>query len=321
LARATPRTLAKGFILAAKASQLYEIPTSTPELHLVREVARIIRRGPYTVLQVEAPGEKFGPDVRPTLMKMIERESVPLLEGVDIRASYWRPRADYFDQIDEWAVVEHEGRLIGWCGVCRWKTDCGPILYYDTLGVMPGHRRVGIGALLAMDAWFRYWRFPRKLPRWTLRTQSPVVYALFRRLIQMAAFPKLKEPLRDLPPYAVEVLSAVVERTSPGKDFDRRTGVVYGAVGAGDLYDDDLPSLGDDFVDEFFKTRLNLAAGDALIGVGVPHLRAYVPQWIWTIALYVYFRIRVAVSRPKPRSSPIESSPTEPQSSPDPVER
>ena len=118
-----------------------------------------------------------------------------MLEGIDIRASYWGRRADYFDQIDEWIVVEHENRLVAWCGLCKWQTSHGRILYYDTLGVMPGHRRTGLGALLAMEAWFRYWGFPRtmpvpsKMPAFALRTQSPVVYALFRRLIPRYATP------------------------------------------------------------------------------------------------------------------------------------
>lgn len=304
--------------MASKTERRPEAPVITPELALIRDAARVTRRGPYTLLHVSKPGLAFTPEVKRELMGAIERESVPMLEGIDIRASYWRPRADYFDQIDEWIVVEHENRLVAWCGLCKWQAAWRPILYYDTLGVMPGHRRTGIGALLTMEAWFGYWRFPRKMPCLALRTQSPVVYSLFRRLIPRICYPRLKQPRRDPSARAVEVLKIAVERTSPDKRFDPKTGVVFEAVGAGALYGERQPSSGDPDVDEFFAANLDVAAGDSLMGVAVPHLGAYVPGMTWAIVIYVFFRLRVARSHPKTR---ISQGPAEPAvgATPEPV--
>lgn len=273
----------------------------TPELELIRPVARRKRRGPYAILHVSEPGRVFSPEVKRRLMKAIERESVPMLEGIDIRASYWGRRADYFDALDEWIVVEHDDRLVAWCGLCKWQSHTGPILYFDTLGVMPGHRRTGIGALLTMDSWFRFWRFPRRMPCLALRSQSPVVYALFRRLIPRICYPQVAHPERKPPRRVVEVLSVAVERTTPGKNFDPQTGVVFEAVSAGALYGDSLPSSGDPTVDAFFAKHLNVSAGDSLMGVGVPRIGAYVPGMTWAIAIYLFFRLRVARAHPKTR--------------------
>lgn len=285
-------------------------PAPTPELDLVRPVAQHARRGPYAILRVSEPGRAFSPEVKRRLMKAIERESVPLLEGIDIRVSYWQRRADYFDRIDEWIIVEHDGRLVAWCGLCKWQSDTGPILYFDTLGVMPGHRRTGIGALLTMESWFRFWRFPRRMPCLALRSQSPVVYALFRRLIPRICYPQVAHPDRKLPRRAVEVLTTAVQRTSPDKRFDPQTCVVFGAVSAGALYGDSLPSSGDQMVDAFFAEHLDVSAGDSLMGVGVPHIKAYVPGMSWAIAVYFFFRLRVARSRPQTKVAPPSSDPS-----------
>ncbi len=297
--------------MASKTEPRAEALATTPELSLVRGVARVTHRGPYAVLHVSDPGRVFPPEVKRKLMTAIERESVPLLEGIDIRASYWQPRTDYFDQIDEWIVVEHDKRLVAWCGLCKWQSDTGPILYFDTLGVMPGHRRTGIGALLTMESWFRFWRFPRRMPCLALRSQSPVVYALFRRLIPRICYPQVARQDRKPPKRVVEVLATAVQRTSPDKKFDPQTGVVFGAVGAGALYGDSLPSSGDPTVDAFFATHLRVSAGDSLMGVGVPRIGAYVPGMSWAIAIYFFFRLRVARSHPKTRPAvALETDPT-----------
>lgn len=273
---------------------------TTPELALVRPVARVVRRGPYTLLCVRDPGAKFDASAKRDLMGMIARESVPMLEGVDIRASYWGARPNYHDTLDEWIVAEHNGRLVGWCGARYWRTDDGPLLYFDTLGVMPGHRRGGVGAIMTFEAWFHYWRGRGRFPSLALRTQSPVIYVALRRLVPTRCYPQLGAVRLDFSPRATRMLERAVAETSPGKDFDARTGVVFGAVPAGSLYGERVPRSGDHAVDAFFTSQVDVAAGDALMAVFVA--RPW-PRFAWAVATYLYLRLRVARSRPSSRTS------------------
>jgi len=242
--------------------------TASPELEVARSLGETSWRGPYAFIRVSNPGPRASPEQKRRIMEMIERESVPMMEGVDIRESYWRRRPDYLDRLSEWTIAEHRGRLVAWCGVCRWRAPMGRVLYVDTLAVMPGHRRAGLGALLVFEAWCRWWGGRGSMPAISLRTQSPVVYAMLHRFVPAITFPQLARLCVTPPPRAVDAATYTVAQTSPGKEFDPTTGVVRKALdAAGSLYGRELPFSGNACIDDFFARGMDVGAGDSLIAV------------------------------------------------------
>jgi hypothetical protein len=242
-----------------------ELASGTPELDVIRDAANSTRRrGPYIVHRMTEPARLVDPAGAERIMQMIARESVPMLGGHDIRESYWGSRPDYLSKLSEWTVAEHDGRLAAWCGVCRWDSPLGPILYADTLGVMPGHRRSKIGTLLVFEAWLRHWGFRGPMPIITIRTQSAVVYAMLLRYTPHLCYPRLPDLNVEIPPRIVVALDHTFRMTSPEKEFDPRTCVVKAAVN-GSLYGDNPPRSGDPRVDDFFSNEMDLIAGDSII--------------------------------------------------------
>jgi hypothetical protein len=241
-------------------------PGPTPELELVRAAGRTVRRGPYRLVRLVQPGRRLEPATKRQILEtMIPRGSLRMLEGYDIH-DYWSGRGDYLDGLDEWTLLDYDGDLVGWCGVCVHDGPAGRVMYIDTLGVMPGHRRRHVAGMLVFEAWWRTWRGHGPLPAMTLRTQSPVVFAMLLRFLPDWTYPRLPGLVPDLPPRAVAALRQTVELTSPGKPFDPRTGIVRGALDyAGSLYGRRLPRSGHEALDRFFDREMDAADGDSIV--------------------------------------------------------
>src|SRR5438105_3534572 len=279
-------------------------PGATPELEMVRGLGKTSRRGRYTLIRVTDPGSRASPLQKKQIMEMIERESLAMMAGVDIRASYWRRRPDYVDRLSEWSIAEQGGHIVAWCGVCAWQAPMGRVLYVDTLGVMPGHRRSGLGALLVFEAWCRSWGGKGSFPAISLRTQSPVVYAMLHRFVPDITYPQLTSPDVKPPPRAVDAATYTVDQTSPGKAFDPVTGIVRKALDyAGSLYGHDLPQTGNPCIDEFFERRMDVRDGDSMIAVVLWNRRsvmraAFAYALVWSQLARRLSRCQVEVRRP-----------------------
>ena len=144
-----------------------------PELELLSGVGRDRHYGPYRVRTIAEPAASLDSEHTDALRAMCLRGS-RLAFGVDMTA-YWQARPRYFDELAEWTVADYRGDLAGWHGLAVWRGDCGTVLYTDMLVTLPGHRRSGLGALLAHAGWLRVAAATRSRPILACRTQNPIV--------------------------------------------------------------------------------------------------------------------------------------------------
>ena len=237
----------------------------TPELAHLRGVGTVRRRGSFLLRQVKRP-ELLPAVARRELMEMIARESGVMFDGADT-ALYWDRRPDYFSEISDWWVAERDGRLVGWCAFDRWDSAAIPVLYIDTLGIMPGDRRSGIGTLIVVEAWMRLCLSRRRSAMMSMRIQTPVVLRMVLRCAAPWTHPRPGyRRRRRTDAAALAVAARTAARTSPGCRFEPETFVVRGAFGRR-LYGRAVPRTGDARVDSWFDRNLDDDAGDALIAV------------------------------------------------------
>jgi GNAT superfamily N-acetyltransferase len=237
--------------------------------------------GPYTLWRLVRPAELLSADEQAVLLGMIARESTKVFSH-DI-SPYWRSRPGYFRDLREWWIAEAGGAPVAWCGVQLWTDIDRPILYIDTLSVMPGHRRTGLGAILVYGSWMRAALRLGTVPTMAFRTESPIVFRMLRRFMGAHnTYPAFTET-GDIRSCASDALVGVARaaaretawRTGPGKPFDDRKFVLHGALEiAGSLYGSTVPTSGDPMIDELFSTT-SPDAGDVVICITLGKLRTF----------------------------------------------
>jgi len=258
----------------------------TPELVHLREVGTVLRRGPFLLRHIERP-ERLPAPARRELMAMITRESGVMFDGADT-ALYWDRRPDYFSEISDWWVAERGDCLVGWCAFDRWDSGAIPVLYIDTLGIVPGERRSGVGTLIVTEAWMRLCLSRRRSAMMSMRIQSPVVLRMVLRCAAPWTHPRPGfGRRRRTDGAALAVAARTAARTSPGCRFEPGTFVVRQAFGRR-LYGRAVPRTGDAAVDAWFNRNLDDDAGDALIAV-----MALTPI---TVLIGVFVRLAVRLS-------------------------
>lgn len=238
------------------------------QLDLVRSVGRTIRRGPYRVHVVRDPGLVWDDDEQRLLMEMVRGAALRMFDDPTV-GEYWDGRPDYLKKIDEWWVAEHDDALAGWSACAILDGPTGPMIYMDTLGVLPEHRRSHLGAVLGQEPWFWLWRRRRRVPVLTLRTESPIIFRLVRRLGgRRHTYPRLAP---DGTPEVTERVVACARFTSQrltgDKPMNAETLVVPGALEVGSLYGSEPPPCGAPDVDAYFRAHLDLPGGDSVIMV------------------------------------------------------
>jgi GNAT superfamily N-acetyltransferase len=246
-------------------------------LPLLRAAAPARRRGIYDVRRIVHPGDVFDADERRALMRLIVEAARRMFDGVDV-APYYEHRANYLGELTEWWVAEHDDELVGWAAIRRWDGPYRPILYMDTLGILPEHRRGGLGALLSLEPWLQFSYERRAVATIGARTENPVVARMVHRFGAADAYPRLGEDGKPAVSAKARAEAAVVAATtSPGKPFDDDALVIRGALDfVGSLYGSTPPPCGDRAIDAYFRTNVTMTDGDSAVLVvrGTPRFFA-----------------------------------------------
>jgi GNAT superfamily N-acetyltransferase len=243
-------------------------------MYAARGAGRSMRRGPYEVTRIARPGAALLPDEQAIIVSTICETSNTMF-GADMDP-YWSARPEYLQEVSELWLAAEQGACVGWCGIAVWRDAPDLIVYIDSLGVLPEHRRTGLGALLILEILLRVVSRERALPWVTLRTESPVIFAMTRRLAGVHDFyPKLDGRVSRTPGGVQRVAAYTAARKSPGKEM-RSDLVIPGALDfvQSSLYGEQVPPCGDTRVDEFFQIKMETARGDSVICVGVPNMRS-----------------------------------------------
>jgi GNAT superfamily N-acetyltransferase len=241
---------------------------TSPEVTHAEAAGQLLRRGPYRVLRLRQPGRLLLPEAQAELLEMIIRESSVSFGG-DMR-SYWEQRPRYFHELSEWWLAHLDGEVVGWHGFAVWDHPDGAVAYYDSLNVMPAHRRTSIGSILTVEPYLRLVSLRAALPAIALRTESPVVYRMLRRFVSHAYPIGARRHDRNYA-RAQRAASYAADRLHRGEGFDPNTFVVREALrGAGDLYGKAPPDCGDDVLDQYFERHVQVVErGDAMLAIGL----------------------------------------------------
>lgn len=241
---------------------------ASPEVAHAEVAGRLLRRGPYRVLRLRQPGHLLSPAAQADLLEMIIRESSVSFGG-DMR-SYWEGRPHYFHELSEWWLAHLDGEVAGWHGFTVWDHPDGEIAYYDSLNVMPAHRRTSVGSILTVEPYLRLVSPLAPLPAIALRTESAVVYRMLRRFVSHTYPIGARRRDRNYA-RALRAARCAADRLHGGKGFDPRTFVVREALrAAGDLYGEAPPDCGDHALDEYFERHVRVVErGDAMLAIGL----------------------------------------------------
>lgn len=183
-------------------------------------------------------------------------------------SSYWQARveAGFFDRITTLALIlGPDGSPVGWGGHHRRRFAGRRVLYLDSTGVLPAHRRFGLSTALMMHFLSRE-VFPRPLlPTYLLMcTRHPGVYNGWRQGFGPGrVFP---HPSRPTPASIRRIAGEAAEWLGEGPGLDPGTLVVSDAYRMfdGDVYGVPLSS-GRPHIDAYFDN--NVGAKDAMLVV------------------------------------------------------
>jgi hypothetical protein len=230
----------------------------------------ILRRGPYRIARLRDPGRLLPAAEQEELLEMIIRESSASFGG-DMRP-YWEARPGYFGELTEWWLAHVDGEVAGWHGFTVLDHPLGDVAYYDSLNVMPAHRRTHLGSVLTVEPYVKL--LLRRLPRpaIALRTESAVVYRMLGRFVSHT-FPIGARPHGRDYERALSSARLVAERLDGSAGFDSRTFVMREALqAAGELYGEPPPLSGDAELDDYFERHVDAGRGDALLAIGFLNL-------------------------------------------------
>lgn len=244
--------------------------SASPEVGYAEARGEILRRGPYRIARLRQPGRLLPAAEQAELLEMIIRESSVSFGG-DMRA-YWESRPGYFGEIDEWWLAHADGEVAGWHGFSVWDHPLGAVAYYDSLNVMPAHRRTHLGSILTVEPYVKLLLLRSPRPAIALRTESAVVYRMLGRFVSRT-FP-IGAPQRGRTyERALSSAQLVAERLQGSHRFDPQTFVMREVLqAAGDLYGDPPPPSGDAELDAYFERHVHFERGDALLAIGFLNL-------------------------------------------------
>ena len=234
-----------------------------PELELLAGLGDSRQHGAYHVRRIAMPAPALGSDRCQALRDMCMRAS-QLAFGVDMN-EYWRARPAYLTEVAEWSVADRDGELAGWHGMSVWPAACGTVLYTDMLVTLPAHRRTGLGALFALEAWLRVASESHSLPIVACRTQNPVVMRMIEQL-STVAYPRADRRstgrVYSRAAQAAEVVWNHKQTGTPPSD-----GTLISRSTFPCPLCDGLHHSGDPRTDKLFE-QLDLDAGDAVYALG-----------------------------------------------------
>lgn len=242
----------------------------SPEVEYAEARGEVMRRGPYRIVRLRQPGSLLSAAEQAELLEMIIRESSASFGG-DMRP-YWESRPGYFCEIDEWWLAHVDGEVAGWHGFSVWDHPLGAVAYYDSLNVMPAHRRTHLGSILTVEPYVKLLLFKSPRPAIALRTESAVVYRMLGRFVSRT-FPIGAPRCGRNYERALSSARLVAERLRGADRFDPETFVMREALqAAGDLYGDPPPPSGDEELDVYFEHYVRVERGDALLAIGFLNL-------------------------------------------------
>lgn len=241
---------------------------ASAEVAHAEAAGQLLHRGPYRVLRLRQPGYLLSPAAQADLLEMIVRESSVSFGGS--MRTYWEGRPRYFHELSEWWIAHLDGEVTGWHGFTVWDHPDGAIAYYDSLNVMPAHRRTSIGSILTVEPYLRLVSPRAPLPVIALRTESAVVYRMLRRFVSHT-YPIGAQRRDRNYERALRAARYAADRLHGGEGFDPRTFVVREALRtAGDLYGESPPGCGDRALDEYFERHVRVVErGDAMLAIGL----------------------------------------------------
>jgi len=268
---------------------------ASPEVRHVDASGELLRRGPYRLLRLREPGALLSVDAQAELLEMIIRESSVSFGG-DMRP-YWEGRPRYFEELTEWWLAHVDGRVAGWHGLAVWEHPEGAIAYFDSLNVMPAHRRMSLGSILTIEPYLRLVSPSAPLPAIALRTESAVVYRMLRRFVSRA-YPITAQTHGQRYERALSSARHVAVRLHAEENFDPQTFVVREALrSAGDLYGEAPPASGDHQLDAYFAGNVRAEQGDALLAIGLPSWPAVLRGAVWLLAILARLQTKRKRSR------------------------
>jgi hypothetical protein len=264
----------------------------SPELEELRALGYGDRRGHYTRFRIREPGKALSPELHERLLAMLIREST-VAHQLDM-SPYWNSRPDYYHKLHEWRLWASGDEVAGWLGHCTWSTPDGPVMYMDSLAIMPKYRRRLLAGLIGTEAWLDVCREERRIMPITCRAQSALIVRALQRFWAPTVFPSgIEGQSEGARRRAVVIARNAAERLNPDERFDEETFVVRGAYGfSGALYDEP-PRCGDRALDDFFARNVDLAAGDGLIPTAVPTWR----NLAYVAGLYALVRAKLVLGR------------------------
>jgi hypothetical protein len=226
----------------------------------------ILRRGPYRVVRLREPGRLLSATEQAELLEMIIRESSASFGG-DMRP-YWESRPGYFGELSEWWLAHVDGEVAGWHGFTVLDHPLGEVAYYDSLNVMPAHRRTHLGSILTVEPYAKLLMLRSPRPAIALRTESAVVYRMLGRFVSYT-YPIGARTHGRRYERALSSARLVAGRLDGSEGFDSRTFVMREALrAAGELYGEPPPLSGDDELDDYFERHVDAGRGDALLAIG-----------------------------------------------------
>jgi len=177
--------------------------------------------------------------------------------GADM-GPYWRDRrrAGYLDTITRFALIlNNRHQMIGWSGFHARRFGGARCMYIDSTGVVPEHQGQGLTAALQRRFVYREIASrPFSRLNLVMRTESPIVYAGFRRAVGPRAMHPA--PGRPVPPSIQRIGRDAAEWLGQAGTFRAPELKIEDAYANLDALYGELPSAGDRELDEFFRAAL-----------------------------------------------------------------
>jgi hypothetical protein len=184
---------------------------------------------------------------------------------------YWqqRQKQDYFARLAEFVfIINTADHIVGWTGYSTLRFPAYTNIYIDSSGMVPAHQSHGImgivwRSMLVDGAFVRESKQTDQLYV-SARSENPIIYKMMRKLVRHDRLhPNTSVAVPD---DVVDCGRDLAEWLGQTTLFEPSALVLRGAYASLDALYGELPSTGDDALDNLFRKQLGSLDAYLLIG-------------------------------------------------------
>ncbi len=224
--------------------------------------------GGYKAYSIKKPGKELSQAAQAAIYDVY----VPLTShafGADMTL-YWRTRKEeqYMERTEELVLVADKNNdLVGWTSYSLVKADKSTIIYNDSSGITPPHQKNKLMSRLfqkrVSDCIAEY--ADENIPLlFATRTETPVMYAMQKKLTDML-YPSPDYPTPD---FIGDQALIMADWLGQKDKLDKKSLIIRNAYAMLDELYGELPSSGDEVLDQWIRHQVGPLDAFLLIGVG-----------------------------------------------------